>query len=89
MSHHNGETLFAWIVEYCDSIYESAPAAIGFYQSAVSAFQEMRRQRDEQIHDETWGCLSDLGYFLYPRGSRSRGDKPIWFYRIRKVEIKK
>jgi len=86
------ETSYAWIVEYCPCVYESAPQMLSIHKTAVGAFNKMRRFRDDKINDETWGTLPVLGYFLCaevngPKASIMKGHKNDWWVRIRKVEV--
>lgn len=78
---------YVWALEYCYCIYESGFEVVNLYQSAVAAYNAMKRFRDDLIHDETWGRLSDTGYFAYPHGPRDRGGKPHWLVRFRKIEV--
>lgn len=81
-----------WLVEYCPCVYESAPEVVSVHESAVGAFNSMRRCRDSRSDRETWEALKYLGYMLSPEvsGNKPRsykGDKNDWWYRIRKVEV--
>lgn len=76
-----------WAFEYCSCTYESDFKLVSLHRRAVSAYLSMKEFRDREIERWTWGCLSDLGYFLYPGGSRHKGAKPDWLVRIRKIEI--
>lgn len=76
-----------WAFEYCSCVYESDFKTVSLHRRAISAFKAMREFRDAEIKRWTWGCLSDLGYFLYPKGSRDKGGKPDWEVRIRKIEV--
>lgn len=78
---------YVWGFEYCSSNYDSDFGLISLHGKATSAYKAMRAFRDDIIVEETWNSLKDLGYFLYPHGSRSKGGKPDWSVRIRKIKI--
>lgn len=76
-----------WAFEHCGCVYESDFRLVSLHSRAVSAYKAMKAFRAKEIERETWQCLSDLGYFLYPHGARDKGGMPHWTVRIRKIEV--
>jgi len=63
---------------------------LSIHKTAVGAYKAMCQARSKRLHDDTYGALPYLGFFLCNESSgpkTTKGSKNDWWINIKKMEI--